>query len=144
MINNINEVEIIIPVLNEEKNIILICEQIIKLDWKNIKIFIHFIDDGSIDNSWKLIKELSGKYNQVNGTRLSRNFGKDCAILAGIQKCSSSHALIMDGDLQHPVKTIIKLINKMNDTKCDIVSANKINYEGKYFRSDIGQDLINY
>lgn len=129
------EIEIIIPVFNEEKNIPLIGEEISKLKIDNIDLLVHYIDDGSNDNSWNLIKDLSKKYKQINGTKLTRNFGKDHAILAGIQNCKSDFALIMDGDFQHPVNFILELIKKINTENCDIVTGNKINQKKGFFRS---------
>jgi len=135
MINGIKLIEIIIPIYNEENNISLICEEIFKLKVEKIKFLIHYIDDGSKDNSWKLIENLSNKHEHVNGTKLTRNFGKDHAILAGIQKCKSDFALIMDGDLQHPVNTIIELVHKINSENCDVVTGNKIYQDQSFFRT---------
>ena len=126
--------EIIIPVYNEEMNIKKICDEILKFK-DQFSLLIHFIDDGSTDNTWLEILNCSKKNNFIKGTKFTRNFGKDYAILAGIKNCESDYALIMDGDFQHPTKYIPVLIDKIQNQKTDIVNAKKINLESNLLKN---------
>ena len=98
-------------------------------------LIIHFIDDGSTDNTWLEILKCSKENKFIKGTKFTRNFGKDYAILAGIKNCKSDYALIMDGDFQHPTKYIPVLIEKIKNEKSDIVNAKKINLESNLFKN---------
>lgn len=112
------KIAIIIPVLNEEKNIFYfyqqlkqVCAQIPLVEWRFI-----FVDDGSIDTSWAKIQELSLQDNRVEGVSLSRNFGYQMALLAGYDTVVGVDACIsMDVDLQHPPHALVDLIKKWKE-----------------------------
>lgn len=76
---------------------------------------ILLIDDLSPDNSWKKIKENCEKYSFVKGVKLSRNFGQQIAMSAGIQIATGDYVVIMDGDLQNPPSAIPLLVKKLED-----------------------------
>jgi glycosyltransferase involved in cell wall biosynthesis len=101
---------IIIPIHNEEGNIPLIVERINGLNVR-YKYEILFVDDGSTDNSWNIIKKLNLLDVRIKGISFSRNFGHQIALSAGIDNCKSDFAIMMDGDLQHPPENIPKMIN---------------------------------
>ena len=67
------------------------------------------IDDGSEDNTWNIIRALANDHSEVRGIRLSRNYGKDAAISAGLSHCVGDAALVIDADLQHPPELIPEL-----------------------------------
>ena len=104
---------IIIPCLNEERNIKTIYFKISEKLSKNFNIL--FIDDGSLDGTWCEIKNLSIAEKNVRGLKLTKNFGKDYAIEAGLNFLKNKKfdfAIIIDADLQHPVSEIPNLIDK--------------------------------
>jgi dolichol-phosphate mannosyltransferase len=70
------------------------------------------VDDGSPDNTWDIIEALHSQNSQVKGLRLSRNFGHQYALLAGLANAKGDAVITMDGDLQHPVKMIPELVNE--------------------------------
>ncbi|MEO0128298.1 MAG: glycosyltransferase family 2 protein [candidate division WOR-3 bacterium] len=72
---------------------------------------IVLVNDCSPDDSWKKIVELCGIYDKIKGINLRRNFGQDCAIMAGLNNSSGKFIIIMDDDLQHDPGDIPKLIN---------------------------------
>ncbi len=72
---------------------------------------IVLVNDCSPDNSWEKIVELCGIYDSIKGINLRRNFGQDCAIMAGLNNSSGKFIVIMDDDLQHDPADIPKLIN---------------------------------
>ena len=106
----------VVPARNEERNIRCFYEEtnkiVLGLDnyiWEFI-----FIDDGSNDSTWQTIKEISNLDPTVKGVRLSRNFGKEMALTAGIleQTKFPDAVIFMDADLQHPPAAIPKLIQQ--------------------------------
>ena len=110
-----NLISIIIPVYNEEKNIPLVYGEIKKV-WESLKerynYEIIFVDDGSEDESSRVIENLSAKDEKVKYIQFSRNFGKEVATSAGINNAKGEAAIILDADLQHPPKLIPEFLKK--------------------------------
>jgi len=79
-----------------------------------------FIDDGSPDDSWKVVKALSEKHDWIRGISLMSNFGQHNALLCGIREATCDFVVTMDDDLQHPPEEIPKLINALTPD-CDVV-----------------------
>lgn len=114
------ELSIIIPVLNEEKNIKPLTYRI-KKSLKNHKFEIIFVDDSSTDDSQKTLKELKNKYKFFRP--IFRNKKKDLtkSCFEGIENSKFKNILIMDGDLQHDPKYILKMIAKLKSKNLDLV-----------------------
>src|SRR5690606_10573479 len=72
------------------------------------------IDDGSPDDSWRIIDELSSSHPWVRGIALMRNYGQHNALLCGIRAARYDVTVTMDDDLQHPPSEIRKLIDELN------------------------------
>lgn len=106
-----DSVSIIVPVLNEEKNILVLYEKL-KANLKNVRYEILFINDGSTDDSEKIIRKLTKKDKSVKLVNLSRNFGHQAAISCGIDYAGANAAIIMDCDLQDPPELIPAMIKK--------------------------------
>ncbi len=103
---------IVIPSFNEARNIAPMREALREV-WHSIQKYqpeIIFVDDGSRDETWANITELSAADAAVHGVRFSRNFGKEAAIEAGLKKATGRAVIIMDGDLQHPPEFIPKMV----------------------------------
>jgi len=117
-------ISIVIPVYNEAHNIAPMREAL-----RSVLSSIHayhteiiFIDDGSTDETWANISVLSVADTTIHGVRFARNFGKEAAIEAGLQKATGAAVIIMDGDLQHPPELIPELVKKW-EAGNDIVRA---------------------
>ena len=82
------------------------------------------IDDGSKDESWGVIEDICGRNSIVKGIKLSKNYGKDWAIQAGLRAATGDAVIVMDSDLQHPVSVISDLLNEWTNG-FDIVIAKK-------------------
>lgn len=106
-------VSIIIPVYDEEKNIRPLYDELRQYLTGNEELI--FIDDGSRDNTFLEIKDLSSTDPAIKCISLSRNFGHQNALMAGLQNCKGDHIITMDGDLQHPASLIPTLLEKLND-----------------------------
>ncbi len=101
---------VIIPAFNEEKCIKGAYETVNSLlTANNIEGEFIFVDDGSTDSTYEVIKELSGKYENITGLHFSRNFGKEAAISAGLGTAGGDCAVVIDCDLQHPPEKIIEM-----------------------------------
>ena len=109
-------ISIVIPVFNEEGNLLELYRRIIKIK-ENISIPFEliFVDDGSTDRSLQIMLGISEKDKSVKIIQLSRNFGHQLAIIAGIDHASGEAVIMMDGDLQHPPELIEKLIEKWQE-----------------------------
>lgn len=114
------ELSIVIPILNEEKNIKPLTHKI-KKNLKNYKFEIIFVDDSSSDSSQKTLKELKNKYQFFRP--IFRNKKKDLtkSCFEGIENSKFKNILIMDGDLQHDPKYIPKMMAKLKFKNLDIV-----------------------
>ncbi|MDQ4136895.1 MAG: glycosyltransferase family 2 protein, partial [Pseudomonadota bacterium] len=74
-----------------------------------------FVDDGSRDETWSLIKELSRRDSRIGAVSFSRNFGKEIAIAAGLDHARGDAVVIMDADLQHPPEMIEAFVERWRD-----------------------------
>ena len=105
------KINIIIPVYNEEDNITPIYHAIQSLKIDFLVEYI-FVDDGSQDKTIDILKNLSKKNKLVKYISFSRNFGHQIALSAGLDHSDGEIVIMMDADLQHPVKYIPEMINK--------------------------------
>ena len=111
-----NRITIIVPAYNEEDNLPTFLDETKKVT-NNLEGYIWefiFIDDGSNDSTWAVIAEMSIVHKNIRGLRLSRNFGKELALTAGILESTEEldAVILMDADLQHPPSAITQLIQQ--------------------------------
>lgn len=98
---------VIIPAYNEQDSVLEAYKHISDtLQGLSIENEIIFVDDGSIDNTWQKIEQLVKDNNNVCGIHFSRNFGKDAAIYAGLEKSKGDCCVVLDCDMQHPPSKI--------------------------------------
>jgi glycosyltransferase involved in cell wall biosynthesis len=83
------------------------------------------IDDGSPDETWKIISEEAATFPRLHGLRLSRNFGKELALCAGLERARGDVVIVMDGDGQHPPGLLPDMVRLWQTTGADIVEAVK-------------------
>ena len=104
-------ISLVIPAYNEEKNVFAITRAIQEVFAAKKYLYeIIFIDDGSKDGTSLALKELASKHTEVKYILFSRNFGKDNALSAGLQKASGHAIITLDADLQHPPALINQMI----------------------------------
>ena len=124
-------IAILIPVFNEEKSIVELTNELEKAcvlisNTHKVNFRIIFVDDGSSDSSVERIIQLKDHQLPIQLISLSRNFGKEAAISAGLEAGKNDSAiLIMDADLQHPPALIQKLIGEYMNKNVDMVYAFK-------------------
>lgn len=101
---------VIIPSYNEEKMIPVTAETISSiLKAASIEYELLFVDDGSADGTWMQIQAASERDACVRGLHFSRNFGKESAMFAGLEKAGGDCCVVIDCDLQHPPEKIVEM-----------------------------------
>ncbi len=132
---NTFDLSIIIPLYNEEENFIELYGELNSV-LKNIDISyeILFINDGSSDNTGRLLEEVCLKDESVKGINLRRNFGQTAAMSAGFDHARGSVVITMDGDLQNDPSDIRALLEKIMEGY-DIVSGWRINRKDDFVRT---------
>lgn len=117
------DLSIIIPVFNEEKNMLPLCEEIQNVLQELGKTYeIIFINDGSTDKTLKNLKDIIKDGQILTIIDLNRNFGQTAAIMAGFDHAKGDVIITMDGDLQNDPRDIPRLLEKM-DEGYDLVSG---------------------
>ena len=114
-----NKISIVIPVYNSAESIDSLSSQI-HHQLNDISYEIIFINDNSNDDSWEKLKELSSSNKNTIALNLAKNFGQDCAIMAGLHHMTGDMVVIMDDDLQHDPSDILNLKKKLTDNDHDV------------------------
>ncbi len=115
---------IVIPLLNEQESLPELHSWIVKVMNANQYTYeILFIDDGSTDNSWQTIEQLSNENANVKGIRFLRNYGKSQALHAGFARAKGDVIITMDADLQDSPDEIPELYNMILNQQFDLVSG---------------------
>jgi len=83
------------------------------------------IDDGSPDDTWTKIKDEARMWSNLRAVRLSRNFGKELALCAGLERAQGNAVIVMDGDGQHPPSLLPLLVEKWRTSGAEVVEAVK-------------------
>lgn len=118
------QLSIVIPLLNEEESLTELYNWIASVMQSNSYSYeIIFIDDGSTDNSWKIISSLAKKDPSVKGIKFNRNYGKSQALHAGFLKARGNVVITMDADLQDNPEEIPQLYDLIKNEKYDLVSG---------------------
>ena len=139
------EISIVIPLFNESESLEELHNWILSSISSNSKSFeIIFIDDGSSDNSWQIIKNLAKKNKHTHGILFSKNFGKSQALNAGFKLAKGDSVITMDADLQDSPDEIIKMIKTLKEKKLDIVSGWKKKRYDSFFLKNLPSKLFNW
>ena len=128
---------IVIPLYNEDKSIEELNSSIINVINNMDLIYeIIYIDDGSNDNSWGVIKKIGKKYDHVKGLRFSRNFGKSHALSAGFNQAIGNVIITLDADLQDDPNEIPEFYKMIDSDSYDLVSGwKKVRYDSLIFKN---------
>ncbi len=135
---------IVLPVFNEEENITLQYEHIVKnINPLKINYEILFIDDGSTDSSYEILKKIAQKDKKVKVIQFRRNFGQTAAIAAGIDNSSGEIIIIMDSDLQNDAEDIENFIKKIEEGY-DVVSGWRKDRKDKFLSRKLLSRVANW
>ena len=117
-------ISVVIPLLNEKESLRELTDSLLDvMKSYNFSYEIIFIDDGSSDNSWDTIEELSSKSNTIKGIKFHRNYGKSQALHAGFLKSQGKVVFTMDADLQDDPKEIPAMYDMIMNDNFDLVSG---------------------
>ncbi len=118
------DLSIVIPLYNEEESLKELTEWIERvMEEHNFDYEILFIDDGSTDNSWQIIKELKQKNPRIRAFRFRRNYGKAAGLYVGFQNAKGDVIITMDADLQDSPDEIPELYKMIKEQGYDLVSG---------------------
>ena len=129
---------IVIPLLNEEESLKELYHWIAKVMQSNGFLYeLIFIDDGSTDESWRIIEELAKENSEIKGIRFLENFGKSQALHAGFLQAKGDVIITMDADLQDNPEEIPELYRMITEDHYDLVSG----WKKKRYDSKIAKNL---
>jgi glycosyltransferase involved in cell wall biosynthesis len=115
---------IVIPLFNEEESLYELSEWIARVcTANNLSYEVIFVDDGSQDNSWKKIEDISSRNSNIKGIRLRRNYGKSAALQTGFDVAQGDVVITMDADLQDSPDEIPELYHMIVVQNYDLVSG---------------------
>ncbi len=118
------DISVVIPLYNEEESLPELYAWIERVMIENnFSYEVIFIDDGSTDNSWKIIEQLITKSKYIKAIKFRRNYGKSPALHCGFNICTGNVVITMDADLQDSPDEIPELYNMIINQKCDLVSG---------------------
>ena len=138
------KITILIPTYNERENIPSLYTAVkkeIQIHKEKYTFDYLFVDDGSTDDTVDILEVLTKKDKKVKLVELSRNFGKEIALTAGIHHVKSDALIIMDADLQHPPEVISSLILKW-EAGADIVTTHRVHFKNRSLLKKLGSKLF--
>lgn len=126
-------ISIVVPCYNEEESLPYFYKEINKIidKMKKVKFELIFVNDGSKDNTLKILKEMAKEDKRVKYISFSRNFGKESAMLAGLEYTSGDYIAIMDADLQDPPKLIEEMYKGITEEGYDCVGLRRVTRKGE-------------
>ena len=137
------KISILIPCYNEEKSLPLLYPELVKLmdgnpgyEWE-----LMFVNDGSADGTLRVLKQLRQQDQRVNYVDLSRNFGKENAMLAGFDHVTGDCMVIIDADLQHPPTLIPEMIKLWEEGYDDVYAKRKSRGKESWLRKRLSLEF---
>ena len=121
---------IVVPCYNEEESVKLFLSEIQSI-LSDYNFEVIFVNDGSSDDTLKVIKDLADSNSNVKYLSFSRNFGKESAIYAGLSNANGDLVCLMDADLQHPPRLIPEMIESICAGEADVVAARRTSRKGE-------------
>jgi glycosyltransferase involved in cell wall biosynthesis len=138
------DISVVIPLLNEDESLQELHDWIAKVMQSNRYLYeIIFIDDGSTDNSWNVIEQLSTNNKAVKGIRFKKNYGKSQALDAGFELALGNVVITMDADLQDNPDEIPELYKLIIDKDFDLISGWKKKRYDNVITKNIPSKLFN-
>jgi glycosyltransferase involved in cell wall biosynthesis len=124
---------LVVPAYNEEEAIPIFYKEAKKVEEKlpQVEVEYLFIDDGSSDATLDVLRRLSEQDGMVHYVSFSRNFGKESAIYAGLQKASGDYVAIMDADLQDPPALLPQMLLGIMEEGYDCVGSRRVSRKGE-------------
>ena len=133
------EISIVIPLYNEGSHVTALLSDLkAALQQIECSFEVILVDDGSPDDMWRKIKDEARTFPSLRAVRLSRNFGKELALCAGLERARGDAVIVMDGDGQHPPSLIPIMVEKWQSSGADIVQGVKVRRGRESLTSKLG------
>jgi len=128
-----DKISIVVPAYNEEKSIPLFLDSITKVasNMPSVTFEYIFIDDGSNDGTLSILRSLSENNEKIRYVSFSRNFGKEAALLAGLEAATGDFIAVMDADLQDPPELLPDMYKAVTDEGFDCVATRRVTRKGE-------------
>ncbi|WP_270165245.1 glycosyltransferase family 2 protein [Paenibacillus sp. SYP-B4298] len=143
MDTNQPELTIVVPVFNEAEHL---AESLVTIAASAASICSHYelvvIDDGSADDTWDVLEKSSAYVKGLIALRLSRNFGKESALCAGLEYARGKAIIVMDGDLQHPPQLIPEMVRLWREEHYEVVECVKTSRGRESWNKRAGASLF--
>jgi glycosyltransferase involved in cell wall biosynthesis len=126
------KISVVVPSYNEEESLPIFYDAVtgVLSKMEQAEYELIFINDGSKDRSIQILRELAAKNNRVKYISFTRNFGKEAAMLAGLQRATGDYVVIMDADLQHPVDLLPSMFFELQKGEVECVCAKREDRKG--------------
>lgn len=127
------KISVIVPCYNEEKVLHILYDELIKIS-DELKSYIFewiFIDDGSSDDTLKIIKQIASKDKRMVYIAFSRNFGKEAAMYAGLCNSHGDYVAVMDADMQDPPSLLPQMTGILEESEYDSVATRRVSRENE-------------
>lgn len=139
------DISVVVPLYNEEESLPELMAWIKKvMDEHKFSYEVVMIDDGSKDNSWKVVEELQAANNTLKGIKFRRNYGKSAALFCGFEVVQGDVVITMDADLQDSPDEIPELYRMIKEDGFDLVSGWKKKRFDPVFTKNIPSKLYNW
>ena len=129
-----DKISVIVSCFNEEQALPLFYEEmerVRKEDFQDVDFEYIFVNDGSSDKTLDIMKDLSNKDSKVKFVSFSRNFGKEAAMLAGLDSASGDFVTLMDADLQDPPSLLRQMYDTIKNEGYDCVGTRRVTRKGE-------------
>ena len=126
-------ISVIIPCFNEEESLPHFIKEMNKVmdEMKKVKFELIFVNDGSKDKTLEILKQMAKEDKRVKYINLSRNFGKEASMLAGLELSKGDYVAIMDADLQDPPRLLIDMYKGITEEGYDCVGLRRTDRKGE-------------
>lgn len=127
------KISIVVPCYFEEKSLPLFYEAVddVSKRMSDVEFEIIFVNDGSTDKTLAIMKEYSKIDERVKYIGLSRNFGKESALYAGLESSTGDYVAVMDVDLQDPPELLLEMYNSLKNEDYDCVATRRVDRKGE-------------
>ena len=128
-----DKISIVVPCYYEEKSLPFFYKEIDKVskEMSDVDLEIIFVNDGSKDRTLDIMKEYSCNDERVKYISLSRNFGKEAALYAGLENSTGDYIAVMDADLQDPPELLLEMYNSLKTEDYDCIATRRIDRKGE-------------
>ena len=131
--SDLQKISLVVPCYNEEESIPLFLERALAVaaSMPQVSFEIIFIDDGSTDATLGVLRGLPARHPEVRYLSFSRNFGKEAALLAGLEASTGDFVAVIDADLQHPPELLSEMYKGIVEEGFDCVATRRVSRAGE-------------